>query len=281
MRKKIIIFILATIIVGIAIFLRIIFVCNGDVLENVVYQSKNIIIQQVQKGNKNLIILGSGYSLSVDSQNKIVNHDPLMVFPNVEFQKSTVMSMFYPFESDGLEPAGKDLSVFLNSIMQDYDSITLIGHSKCGICFANAAKWIKHPNVTIVTISAPFHGTFIVDKKVMSEKLNWLEQILFELIFSNHPVDQDVLPNSNFIQSADYSGLSNCTHINIISKCPQSSSNILELILIYLDEKAGIQGDGIVPKSSQHAPSYSNTIEKEIEAIHPASLKIGLETIGF
>lgn len=65
-EKKIIIFILATIIVGITIFLRIIFVCNGEILENVLYKNENIIIQQVQDGNRNLIILGSGYSVSID-----------------------------------------------------------------------------------------------------------------------------------------------------------------------------------------------------------------------
>lgn len=279
MKKKIIIFILAVIIVGIAVGWRIIFVCNGDVLKNVFYKSENIIIQKVQDGNKNLIILGSGYSLSIDDQNKVVSHDPLMILPNIEFQEETVFSIFYPFESEGLETAGKELSTFINSIMQDYDSITLIGHSKCGVCFANAAKWIECKNMNIVTISAPFYGTPIADKKSMFEKLNWFEERMYTLIFSDHNVDKDIIPNSNFLQTVDYSGLENCTHINIVSECAEKSSNLLDIVLKYLDEKGEINGDGIVPKTSQQSISYSNTIEKEIEASHATSLDIGIEII--
>ena len=34
------------------------------------------------------------------------------------------------------------------------------------------------------------------------------------LLFSKHNVDKDIIPTSNFLQNADYSGLENCTHIN-------------------------------------------------------------------
>lgn len=276
MKKKIIIFILAIIIVGIAIMWRIIFVCNGDILKNVLYKSNNIVIQQTQKGNRNLIILGSGYSLSIDEQNKIVNHDPLMILPNIEFQEETVMSIFYPFESKGLEDAGKELSYFINSIMPNYDSITLIGHSKCGVCFANAAKWIECKNVNIITISAPFQGTPMADKELMFKRLTWFEERIYTLIFSNHNVDKDIIPDSNFLQNADYSGLEHCTHINIVSKCPKKSRSPLDIILKYLDKKGKINGDGIVPEISQHSAFYSNTILKNTEATHATSLEIGV-----
>ncbi len=279
MEKKITIFILVGIIVLIAIGVRIIFVCNGSVLKNVLYESKNIIIQQTQKGNRNLIILGSGYSLSIDEQNKIVNHDPLMILPNIEFQEETILSIFYPFESRGLEEAGKELSLFINSVMQDYDNITLIGHSKCGVCFANAAKWIKCKNVNIVTISAPFHGTTMADKEEMFKKLNWFEERIYLLIFSNHNVDKDIIPNSNFLQNADYSGLENYTHINIVSECPEKSSNPLDVVLKYLDKRGEINGDGIVSKTSQQSLSYSNTMEKDIKATHATSLELGTEIL--
>lgn len=279
MKKKIIIFILAIIILGIAIMWRMIFVCNGDILKNVLYKSNNIIIQQVQEGNRNLVVLGSGYSLSIDEQNKIVNHDPFMILPNTEFQEETVMSIFYPLESKGLEDAGKELSYFINSVMPDYDSMTLIGHSKCGVCFANMAKWIECKNVNVVTISAPFQGTPIADKELMFERLTWFEERIYTLIFSNHNVDKDIIPNSNFLQNADYSGLQNCTHINIVSKCPKKSGSPLDMILKYLDEKGKINGDGIVPEISQQSVFYSNTISKDIEAIHATSLEIGVRIV--
>lgn len=202
-----------------------------------------------------------------------------MILPNIEFQEETVISIFYPFESEGLENAGKELSAFVNSIMQEYDSITLIGHSKCGVCFANTVKWIKHKYVNIVTISTPFQGTSIADKEAMFEELNWFEEQVYTLIFSNHTVDQDIMPNAEFIQNADYSGLENCTHINIVSECPRRSTSFLDIVLTYLDEMAKIKGDGIVPKASQQYLSYSNTIEVEIEATHATSLKIGVEIV--
>ena len=202
-----------------------------------------------------------------------------MILPNIEFQEETVMSVFYPFESEGLEDAGKELSNFINSVMQDFDSITLIGHSKCGVCFANAVRWIECKNITIVTFSTPFQGTPMADQKAMFEKLNWFEERMYTLIFGNHNVDKDITQNSNFLQNADYSGLENCTHINIISECPEKSSNFLDVVLTYLNEKGEINGDGIVPKTSQKSISYSNTIEKEIEATHATSLEIGVEIV--
>lgn len=277
MKRKIILFILIAIIVGTIIFLRKIFVYKGDLVENVVYTSENLIIQQVQGGNRNLIIFGTGYSLSVDNQSKVVNHDPFMILPTIDFQEETVMTIFYPFEASGLESAGKELSTFINSIMQDYDSITLIGHSKCGVCFANATKWIQNSNLNIITISTPFQGTPMADKENVSKNLTWLEQKIYTFIFSNHAVDQDLIPNSQFLQNVDYSGLENCTHINIVSKCPQKTGNLLDVVLTYFDKKVGINGDGIVPQTSQQYLSYPNSIEEVIEANHSTSFSVGVE----
>ncbi len=277
MRKKITIFIVTAIIVGIAIFLRITFLWNGEFFENVVYKSQNLIIQQVAEGNRDLIILGVGGSLSVDEQNKIVHHDPLMLLPDIEFQDETVLSIFYPFETAGLEDAGKELSTYINSITPQYDSITLIGHSKFGVCFANAAKWIKQKEIlTVFTISTPFYGTSIADKDAMFEKLNWFEYGAYMMNFSNHKVDQDLIPDSEFFKNADYSGLENCRHINIISKCPPKAQSFLDFLLKYLDERGEINGDGIVPEASQNL-SYSNTITEKIEATHDTSLEMGVE----
>lgn len=279
MKKKIIIFILAAVILGIVIFWRTIFICNGNIFENIVYKSQHLIIRQEQVGNRNLIILGTGYSLSVDEQDKIVNHDPLMVLPNIEFQEETVMSIFYPFESKGLEIAGKELSIFVNSNIQNYDSITLIGHSKCGVCFANAAKWFEHENVNIVTISTPFQGTPVADRKAMLKKLDWFSRLIYEVVFSNHAVDKDIMPSSDFMKNVDYSGLEKYVHINIISKNASKSQNLLDVVLAYFDKRAEVNGDGIVPQASQQYVSYANSIEDVIEASHATSFNIGVEKV--
>lgn len=274
MRKKIIIFIFTALVLIIIVFWRTIFVCNGKHIDDVVYKSPNLIIQEIQNGDKNLIIIGSGYSLSLDNKNKIIHHDPFMIFPDVDFPNVTIMSVFYPFESSGLEDSGKELSNFINSISQNYDSITLIGHSKCGVCFANAAKWIDFDNLEIITISTPFYGTHFVNKKEVFQKSNLFEKFIYSLAFSNHAVDKDIIPNSTFIQNADYSGLEKCKHINIISECPKDSKALSDIFFNYIDTRLQICGDGIVPKESQLF-SYPNTIEISIKATHATSFKIG------
>lgn len=274
MREKIIIFILITIVLILVIFLRTIFVRNGKLLENVVYKSSNLIIQKIRTGNRNLIIIGSGYSLSIDNNNRITYHDPFMIFRNIDIKNATIMSIFYPLEASGLEESGKELSNFINSISKDYDNITLIGHSKCGVCFANATKWIAFDNLKIITISAPFYGTPFVNKKDVFQKSNLFEKFIYSLTFSNHAVDKDIIPNSNFIQNADYSGLEKCKHINIISECPKASKALSDIFFNYVDTKLNLSGDGVIPRRSQYL-SYPNTIEILIKANHATSFKIG------
>lgn len=280
-KKKIIIFTLVLIgIVMIAIaFIRSMFVTNGQILEDIVYKSDNLIIHVAKEGtSKRLVVLGSGYSLSINEQNQIVNHDPFMVLPNMEgySDETTVMSIFYPFECSGLEESGKEISNFINSKSKEYDEIILIGHSKCGVCFANAAKWIE-PSVTIVTVSAPFSGTPAADEKAVSKNLNLLEEKAYFLIFSNHNVDQDIMPDSEFIENANYSGLQKHHHINIISTCPRKSLNLIDLLLIHIDKKF-IDGDGIVPTKSQEL-IFEDTITKNIEATHATSLQEAIKII--
>lgn len=276
---KIIIFIIIMFLVIGTVCYRTIFVCNNEKLENITYKSNNLIIQEINKGNtenKDLIILGSGYSLTVNANDKIIEHDPLMIMPKNNFFEETVLSVFFPFESNGLEEAGRELAEFINVNEHNYDSVTLIGLSKCGVCFANATKWITNKKkITIITISAPFKGT---DKaQIAKEKLNFFEKFLFLSIYSNHNVDQDLIPNSKFMQNADYSGLADCKkHINIISICPKKTNNYLDNILCYLDKKLEINGDGIISFDSQKI-LYPNTIEIQIEATHAYSMQKGIE----
>lgn len=281
-KKKIIIFtLIATILVRLIFFIRNTFVREGQVLEDVVYQSENLIIHVAKEGtSQRLVILGSGYSLSIDEKNKIVNHDPLMILPSMKeySNTTTVMSIFYPFECKGLEEASKELAYFVNKKVKEYDEIVLIGHSKCGVCFANAAKWIE-PEVTIVTVSAPFTGTPIADRKTILEKLSFTEKMVYSLIFSDHNVDKDIVPDSEFMKKADYLGLKKHYYINIISTCPSKSLNPIDLILMYMDRKY-VNGDGIVPEISQNLTfNQTNSKTKRIEATHATSLEKSISYI--
>ncbi len=278
-RKKIIIFILTTSFLVGSVAYRLIFVCNFELLENIIYKSSNLILQEISKGtNKNLIILGTGYSLNINESNRITEHDPLMIMPKNSFYEETVLSVFFPFESDGLAEAGKELANFINENESNYDSITLIGHSKCGVCFANATQWINNPKkITLLTTSAPFKGTH--NAEIAEEKLIFFENAVFSLIYSNHAVDRDLFKNSDFMKTADYSAVADCKqHINIVAKCPTTTNNFLDKLLAYLDKKLEINGDGIVPFESQKL-IHSNTIEIQIEATHASSMQKGIEIL--
>lgn len=267
-----IIFTLLLLIVTTIFVVRDVFVCKWQTLENVVYSSGNLVIHVAKEGTfKRLVILGSGYSLSIDEENKIVNHDPLMIMPSMKeySNNTTVMSIFYPFECEGLDEAGKEIASFVNSVSKEYGEIILIGHSKCGVCFANAAKWIK-TKATVVTVSAPFIGTPVADRETILKKLNSVEKIAYSLIFSNHAVDKNIAPDSKFLKTVDYSGLQKYNHINVISTCPEKSVNPIELILMYMDKY--VNGDGIVPKESQEL-NVNQTVIRRIEATHATSLQ--------
>lgn len=278
-KKKIIIFVLSILVILGTCCWRLIFVENGEIIQGVNYRSKNLIIHTAKQGSgKKLVILGSGYSMSINENNQVVNHDPLMILPSIKQygEDTTVMSIFFPFESEGLEAAGKELSDFINFNLNEYDEITLIGHSKCGVCFANASRWISR-KVNVVTISAAFTGTPIANQEKFLSEVNWIMGNIYKLIFSNHCVDRDIMIDSEFIQNADYSGLKKHNSINIISTCPDESINPLELFLMYLDSN-GIDGDGIVPEESQEL-SFEEVEEKRIEATHATSLEEGIRLV--
>ena len=124
--------------------------------------------------------------------------------------------------------------------------------------------------MTIVTVSAPFRGTPVADRKTILGKLNLIERIAYSLIFSNHEVDKNIMPNSEFFKKADYSGLQKHNHINIISTCPTKSLNAIDLILMYMDKY--VDGDGIVPEESQEL-TFDKTAVNRIEATHATSLQ--------
>lgn len=111
-------------------------------LRNVIYKTENIVLQEVRKSSsKTCIIMWSGYSLSVNENNKVIYKDPLLFPPKgKQYGDYTVLSLFYTFECKGLDISGKELANYINNNMNQYDNIILHGHSKCGSCFVNLAN---------------------------------------------------------------------------------------------------------------------------------------------
>ena len=249
---------------------------KGQYLENVVFKGKNVIIQKIETElrSKRCIVIGNGHSLSVDEDDKITLHDPGMSKFAVSM-KHTVYAFYFTFESDGLLESSKELAEFVNKISYYYEEVILIGHSKCGVCVQNAKQYINRKN-TIVTISAPFDGTFIADKKACESKLkNLLFIKIYNKIFSNHNVDKDIMPNSEFIQNMNRQ----CIDFNITSSINKvgDCKNIKDLILFIFDKMMKVNGDGIVSLDSQ-MKCFAN-IDVNISCSHASSLQKGLEVV--
>lgn len=250
-------------------------VFNGKCLENIVQRTENIVIQRTQEGRsrKKCYIIGNGHSLSVDENNVVKKHDPFMhkFEPQVN-EDVTVYVFYFTFECLGLYESGKDIAKFVNNLTEDYDQIVLIGHSKCGLCLYSADLCI--PNITLVTISTPFEGTVVADKKSVEKMLKlWVLRKIYDIGFSDHNVDRDIMPASIFIQNTLKPHYQN--HINITSslKSLRDCRDIMDVLLLIVDRIMKIDGDGIVPIKSQNVKS-TKTIH--IKTSHSNSLKIGL-----
>lgn len=252
-------------------------ILKKSILSGVVFKTDNIIIQKIQEGKnlKGCYIIGDGHSLSVDRNNKILKHDPYMkknIF-NIE-DEYAVFAFYFTFECAGLEESSKDIAYFINNVLDDYENIYLVGHSKCGVCLTKTSYYCSR-NHTLVTISSPFKGTLVTDKEKIYRivKSRFLLKI-YDKIFSDHIVDRDIMPNSTFIQNMKKN--KSITHINITTNLNSlfSCRTFSDLVLFLWDRTLKINGDGIIPLASQ---SIDNTKEINIYCSHLRSVKTGIK----
>ena len=246
-------------------------------LRNIVYRSHNLIVQRIQDGSNvsnTAVIIGNGHSVSVDDNNNVTFRDP--GYRPVKSIKSygdrcSVYIIYYPKTCEGLDVAGKELAEFINTDFKFYKKIILHGHSKCGVCFINLAQWLDEWTsfrTCIVAVSAPIDGTPIADIDGFSKGLNRIEKFFYLKIFSDHKVDRDICPDSEFLNNLNPLPFDH-PHIEfVVSKCG-ISANPIDWVLWFIDVKAGIKGDGFVPLSSQ-IPDWPYT---PITASHATSLR--------
>ena len=253
------------------------FVKNGDFVKNVVFKTEQVIIQQTQQGttNRRCYIVGNGNSMTLNDNNYVIEHDPLMSYfvPKVS-KKYSAYVFYYTFNAD-LISAGKDIATFFDTLSAEYNQNFLVGHSKCSITLYTTTATYKYPQkINLVTVSPPALGTPIANKEYVHSILRRKFLIkLYDNIFSDHRVDRDIMPGSKAIQILTKMTLtSNTVHINIKSKFRTifSCRNPLDLLLYWLDKKLGLEGDGMVPFSSQ---DFKNApLTKEFHCSHLCSL---------
>lgn len=255
------------------------FVLNGEILSGIVYTTKNVVIQKVQEGKKRkrCYIIGNGHSLNVDNNCTVIKHDPGMhKFQPKISEDNSVYAFYFTFECSGLEESSKEIADFVNSLQEKYEQIFLVGHSKCGLCLYNASHYCKK-DIILVTISTPFCGTIIADKNAVEGRLkSRVFKNIYNMIFSDHNVDRDIIPNSRFIQNMQTASCKE--HINITSSLKGlfSCKDIMDLLLLIWDKIMQIHGDGLVPLTSQKA---SSTRTINIFCSHANSLRKGLDVI--
>lgn len=243
-------------------------------LQNIVYKSENLIIQRLQWSPRGIVVIvGSGYSLSVDNNDKITFIDPFFIPPtsNNNYGKNcNVYTIYFTKNCAGLAVAGKELAYWINTFLLLNRKIILHGRSKCGCCFVNLCQWLTpdiNTKVSLVTVSAPFRGTPFADIKNFSQKLNAFEKFLYFRVFSNHHVDRDISPGSNFIKSLNMESI-NVNYCPIVSKCGPTA-NPIDWLLWLVDILTGIHGDGIVPLESQ----IPDNPYDQITASHATSMR--------
>ena len=246
------------------------------------FVSKNILIFRIQQkiDSDTLFILCDGMSMSVNEQNIITEKDTFLTIPDEKkYSKrldGDVVAMYFTFSCKGLNEAGRDLAGYIEDCANlKYKNVILIGHSKAGVCFANAAKWFKS-KVCIMCISAPFRGTILADKEEMQKRLSEKSYKTYMKYFNNHLIDREIIPGSDFLRNADFSGIAKHHCVNIVSKIKNIRS-IQDWGCKYIGKKAGLEeSDGIVECSSQLA--VKSAITFSLDASHATSMKRILST---
>lgn len=277
-------------IIGAIVIIRIgwgvVFKCNGYQMKEVVYKSSNLNIQRLKPGtSNNLVILGNGWNVSLDDNNKIVRHDPVFCMPNAEVKQilecsgdNEVLFTYFPFECSGIEVASIELANFLNSHYQT-KQITFIGHSKSALQFIESLNYLKKDSKNVkLIIASPTFGGVLPDEQVMS-KLGWFSKLMYRLIFAPHRVNEDVTIGSKFLtQVANFSILNNYNKKYLfrsqINK-HRFTLNPIELFLRHIDNQLGINGDGITGFDNQYY--HTNWASEDILYVpHNASLPLAI-----
>lgn len=221
----------------------------------VVHKSANMILQHIERtDSQTAVIVGLGHTIGIDESNNLTFSDPLFTPPkhNKAYGDYNVFMYYYTLEGNGIEDAGRELAEFINQNMSKYNRIILHGHSKSGLDFlVLAGTELLKRKVTVVAVSSPLRGTPVADLNAFGERLNALERFFYMKIFSDHNVDKDICPNSDFIKKLNLTAaLKNHDCHIIVSKCGMSI-NPMDWLLWLIDVKWGIDGDGVVPYRSQ------------------------------
>ena len=262
---------------------RCIFQCSGYHMKKVLYKSSNLIIQKLKEGrSRTLIVMGNGWNVSLNDNDRITKHDPIFMIPKKELKlliggnaDYEVITAYFPFECEGIDPSAMELANYLNHNYCDY-KIILLGHSKSAAQFAQALNYLERDEkkVKLIFVSPAFGG-IISDDEVMST-LGLIDRIIYRLIFVPHKVNDDITKGSYFLTKvADFSKISEHKAYLIRSHISRKPFNLINTYLLHLDRKLSILGDGIVGYNEQYCEA-DWTQEFSVKANHSSSMPLAI-----
>ena len=262
---------------------RCIFQCSGCKMENVLYKNNNLIIQKLKKGRaKTLIVMGNGWNVSLDDNNRITKHDPIFQIPKGDLKllygcmrNYEVITAYFPFECEGIDQSAEVLADFLNHNYCDY-KIILLGHSKSGTQFAQTLNYLERDkkDVKLILVSPAFGGVKS-DEEIMST-LGFFDRIIYRTIFVPHKVNDDITKGSHFLtEDADFSELSKHEAYLVRSRVAHKPLDLINNYLLHLDRKLSINGDGIIGYDEQYYDTKW-TQEFSVIASHNNSMALAI-----
>lgn len=265
---------------------RCIFQCSGYYMNNILYKSSNIIIQKLKEGRaKTLIVMGNGWNVSLNDNDRVTKHEPIFMIPKKELKlliggnaDYEVLTAYFPFECEGIDQSARELADYLNHNYCDY-KIILLGHSKSAAQFAQTLNYLERDEkkVKLIFVSPAFGGV-ISDEKVMST-LGLLDRIIYRLIFVPHKVNEDITKGSYFLTKvADFSRISKHEAYIVRSRISCKPFDLINAYLLHLDRKLSILGDGIIGYNEQYYDA-DWTQEFIVKASHSGSMALAIQKL--
>lgn len=226
-------------------------------IDTVLYRSNNAILVEIlrrEEESKTAIIIGDGCSLSLgEEDNKPIQWDSCLSLPDGKEYENVlngdVIHMYFSVKCNNLGSAGKEIAGYINSCMNKYENVCIVGHSVAGVVFADMAKYLER-SVVFYFVSTPFLGTPAAKNEIFWE--NALSQCEY-VFYSDNCKMYSMNLLTDFLKKADFSGLKGYNCINVIAEC-KKISKITDYFGKRFNKKFNLKhGDGIVKVSSQRA----------------------------
>lgn len=270
---------------------RCIFQCNGYYMTDIIFKSRNLILQRVKKGkSKTLIIFGNDGNVSVDKANLITKHDFNFSIPKKQIKhllkeqrKKTdyeIVCSYFPFECQGIDNSARELAEYLNQNYSDY-KIILLGHTKAAIQFAQALNYLNRSamDVKLILVSPAFGG--VISYEEAMSVLNCIEKMVYRILFVPHKVDLDITKGSNFLNEiANFSKISVYDTYLIRSCVIYRPFNPINNYFFHLDNKLNIEGDGVVGLREQRCPDTKWKMSFTVKTYNRNSIFMAIQLLG-